>query len=62
MSIYQKAINSIPTYMPTRMFIEILFIKVKGTENSTAVHQEKNGYTHCIIFALEYYRAVKMNK
>lgn len=54
--------NSIPTYIPTRMFIEILFIKVKGIENNTTVHQEKSGYTHCIIFPLECSRAVKRNK
>lgn len=36
-----KAINSIPTNMPTRMFIEILFVKVKGTENNTTVHEKR---------------------
>lgn len=45
--------------MPTRIFIEILFIKVNGTEDNTTVHQEKNEYIHCIIFKLEYYTAVK---
>lgn len=54
--------NSIPTYIPIRMFIEILFIKVKGIENNTTVHREKSGYTHCIIFPLECSRAVKRNK
>lgn len=42
------------------MFIEILFIKAKGTENNTTVHN-KNGYIHCVIFTLEYYITVKIN-
>lgn len=58
-----EVVNCIPTYMPIRMFINILFIKVKGTENNTIVHYyKKNRHIHSVVFTQEYYIAVKKNK
>lgn len=43
-----EVVNCIPTYMPIRMFVNILFIK--GTEDNTCpLLQEEQTYTFCYI-------------